>query len=317
MALFYRMIRGRPGLSVLGLCVSAASIALTLWWNTQLSDIINCTAAGSAIPTGRLVMAVGTMLLCGLIAYGLAMASALLCETLTHDLRMGFATYLSALELPELERTNTGDQISKLQNEIGEVSAFLRGNLFSFVDDLVRFVGTFSWMLWMNPKLALISFGPVAVLLWYTAVSSRVIGEAAQESQRQKAQMNIFADTLLSVFPVMRLFEAAAMVRLRYDTALERWQAAVVREEKRRAALMSLSAMMSCIPMLLLFWVGGHQVIASETTIGLLYAFVNLSGNVSGVMMNLPGRIGQFRRFSVNMQRLVPSILLRDERSRP
>ena len=317
MALLVRMIRARPGLSAMGLCASMASIGLSLWWNVQLTSIINFTAAGMAIPGWRLLLAVGTMLLGALVAYGLAMASALLCETLTHDLRMGFATHLNALELPALEQTNVGEQVSKLQNEIGEVSGFLRNNLFSFLDDLIKFAGTFSWMLWMNPKLALISFGPVVVLLWYTTISSRVIGQAAQESQTQRARMNIFADALLSVFPVMRLFDAAAMVRSEYDGALDRWQAAVVREEKRRAALMSLSAMMSCIPLLLLFWVGGHQIIAAQTTIGLLYAFVNLSGNVSGVMMNLPGRIGQFRRFSVNMRRLEPSVLLRERRSRP
>jgi ABC-type bacteriocin/lantibiotic exporter with double-glycine peptidase domain len=100
------------------------------------------------------------------------------------------------------------------------------------------------------------------------------------------------------------------MVRAEYDAALQGWQEASVREEHRRARLMSLSAMLSSLPLLLLFLVGGTQIFAGETTIGILYVFVNLSGNVSGVMMNLPGRIAQFRRFSVNIQRLAPTVCI-------
>ncbi len=44
-------------------------------------------------------------------------------------------------------------------------------------------------------------------------------------------------------------------------------------------------------------------------TVGTLYIFLNLSGNVSGVMMNMPGYITAFRQFSSNMNRLSPQVL--------
>ncbi len=60
--------------------------------------------------------------------------------------------------------------------------------------------------------------------------------------------------------------------------------------------------------LLLLFLIGGTQVIQGTATIGTLYAFINLSGNVSGVMMNMPGRIAVFRRFTANMNRIEPYV---------
>ncbi len=51
------------------------------------------------------------------------------------------------------------------------------------------------------------------------------------------------------------------------------------------------------------------MIISGRMTVGVLYIFVNLSGNVSGVMMNLPDYAGTFRRFTANMQRLAPNIL--------
>lgn len=74
-------------------------------------------------------------------------------------------------------------------------------------------------------------------------------------------KMNGFADTLITVFPVIRLFDAEALILSKYNTTLEEWERASLLEKRRRAKLMSLSALLSCIPLLLLFLVGGIQII--------------------------------------------------------
>lgn len=71
-----------------------------------------------------------------------------------------------------------------------------------------------------------------------------------------------------------------------------------------------INRLFSYIPLLILLLIGGNQIIQGTTTIGTLYIFINLSGNVSGVMMNMPNRIAGFRRFVANMQRLEPSVLI-------
>jgi hypothetical protein len=47
-----------------------------------------------------------------------------------------------------------------------------------------------------------------------------------------------------------------------------------------------------------------------DLTIGTLYVFLNLSGSLSGVMMNMPGYIAAFRQFSANVRRLSPHVIL-------
>jgi|GEM_PF-3927362 len=60
------------------------------------------------------------------------------------------------------------------------------------------------------------------------------------------------------------------------------------------------------------FFGGRYTNHSRFTTIGTLYVFINLSGNVSGVMMNMPGRIAVFRRFLANMKRIEPFINIKD-----
>lgn len=308
MSLLKKLFMKRVGLVTLTAGISIVSIIVSLSWNTQLSAVINLISTNGVVPIRAILPAAITIMLSMGMTYSSNMCSGWTCETLAHDLRMGYAEHLTAMSITEIENLNAGEQLSRLQNEIGEISGFLRGNLFAIVDDLVKFIGTFSWMLWINPKLTLLANVPTVIIIGYTVFSSRVIGKASLKSQQANAQMNGFADMLITLFPVVKLFQANLLIQDKYNMALERWENASISEERKRAGLMSLSALLSCTPLLLQFLIGGNQIIQGYTTIGTLYAFINLSGNVSGVMMNMPGRIAMFRRFSANMKRIEPFV---------
>ncbi|WP_161496629.1 ABC transporter transmembrane domain-containing protein [Clostridium thermosuccinogenes] len=303
-----KLLYKRIGLITPTIIISIFAILASLWWNAQLSTIINTINAHNFVSIRTIIIAAIAIFINMGLAYSLNMCSGWTCETLAHDLRMGYAKYFTALSLAEIENLNAGEQLSRLQNEIGDVSGFLGANLFTIVNDLIKFIGTFSWMLWLNPKLTLLANIPTAIIMWYTVYSSKVIGKATYRSQQANAQMNNFADTLITIFPVLRLFDANLLLQEKYNTALEQWESASISQESKRAKLMSLSALLSCIPLLLLFLIGGTQIIRGTTTIGTLYIFINLSGNVSGVMMNMPGRIAMFRGFSANMKRIEPFV---------
>ena len=306
MALLIKLMHKRFIPVIMSISASILALFVSLWWNRQLSGIVYKINSGIDIPAASLAAAVVAMLLSVVSSYAMSLCSAWACEYMAHDLRMGFARYFTTLSLAEIEKVNVGEQMSKLQNEISEVAGFLNANMFTFISDLIRFTGTFAWLLWLNPKLTLIAFIPTVFQMWYTVYTSRAISEAAQQSQHANGRLNGFAESLVAVFPVMKMFDAVQLVRSKYDAVLEEWERAAVRQERRRAALMSPSGLMSCIPLLLLLAVGGMQVVSGELSTGGLFVFINLSGNVSGVMMNMPGRIASFRRFAVNMERIEP-----------
>jgi len=315
MGLMKKLISGRMCLTALTFIVSAFSVALTLWWNRLVSQIIDVMGKGLSIPLNLLSMAAAAVVVCSLSAYIMNLLSAWTVETLAHDLRMGYTRHIASLSFAEIENMNVGEQLSRLQNEINDVSAYLRTQLTPIVEDVIKFIATFSFMLWLNPKLTIIANAPSFLILAYTVLSSRVIGHAAMETQKANASMNGFADTLTTLFPVMKLFEATSLVGQGYNAALEVWEGAAVREERRRSLLMSLSGLMSVIPLLLLFLEGGRQVMDGVTAIGTLYIFINLSGNVSGVLMNLPGRIAMYRRFSANASLLEGFVRVKKRRA--
>jgi ABC-type multidrug transport system fused ATPase/permease subunit len=254
--------------------------------------------------------ALAILLILGASNYAKGCLAGYTCEGMTHDLRMGYARHFTALSIVEIEKLGAGEQLSRLQNEMAGVSGYLVNNLFQLFDDVLRFVTTFIWLLTLSPTLTVAANLPAFIVLWYVFWSSKMIGIATDRSQQAKEQMNGYADMLLTLFPIIRLYDAARMTIDGYTDAVKTWENYTVKSERTRARLMSLSAVLSQLPLLLLFLVGGQMTINGVLSVGTLYIFLNLSGNVSGVLMNMPGHMAAFRQFSANMKRLSPYIFV-------
>ncbi len=308
MNLLIRMLHKRLFLVSITIVFTILSVVISLLWNFELSKIINIVSAGNILQLDIVIKAFTIIVIMALISYISSYISSLTCEYISHDLRMGYARYFSNLSVFEIEQLNTGAELSKLQNEIADVSTYIDGNLFQLFGDFIRFILTFVWLLIINPKLTLLVNLPVFMILIYIFYSSRAISNTTKSSQQAKTQMNKYSDTLLSIFPIMRLYDATPMVISGFCIELDKWKLKTIHAERIRARLMSLSGLLSTIPLILLFFVGGNMTINGIITIGTLYIFLNLSGNISGVMMNMPGYISSFRQFSANMRLLEPKI---------
>jgi ABC-type multidrug transport system fused ATPase/permease subunit len=310
MALLTQMIHKRIGLVIAAVGTRIILILVSLWWNAQLSSIIDDINTNVSIRPYTISTAAMTILLSMLATYIGGICLAWTSETMAHDLRMGYANHFVNLHIIETDNLNAGEQTSKLQNEIDEAVNYIRGPVFTITDDIIRFAGTFIWLMYLNPELTLLSNIPLVFLMWYTAYSSKIIEKTALHSQQANTKLNGFTDTLISVFPIMRLFNASGLIQHKYNAALDLWEHASTKEGRKKAGLMSLSGFLSLIMLMLLFFMGGTQIYQGTLTLGCLYVFVNLSGNISGVMINMPGTIAGFRRFAVNMHRLRPTVKL-------
>lgn len=287
------------------LMVSIVSISISLYWNYELSQLINQVQVGLLITRTQILVVFLLMIISALSQGSFTYLSGYTSEYLSHDLRMYLAHRLLKKDYYEVEQLNTGEQLSKLQNEVAEVSQYLTGSLFMLINDGIRFTFTFIWLLTMNSKLTILANLPVIIIFIYVIYSSKVIEGLSKESQSKQQQMNGFTDTLLTLFPIIRIYEASELIQNRYDNKVEEWKTITIREEMTKARLMSLSAVLSCIPLLLLLLIGGTLAIRRDISIGLVYIFINLSGNVSGVMMNMPGHIAKLRRFIGNLERII------------
>lgn len=292
---------------LLTLIIDIAFLAVVFFWNQYLSALIDFVLGGNSI-TSLMIIRFILILAIYILANALtSFMSSFTCEQINFFLRENYIRNVAENDYDYFRHVSGGKETSVLLNELSSVCSFISGNLFFIIDSAIKFTGTFGWFLILNPKLAILSNLPVAGILIYVSFTSKILKKYTIRANEEKSKLNSITESLMSLFSIIRLYDAGKMIFENYGQSVNAWEKSVTIMEKRKALLMSISAIISSIPLMLTILIGGRQIILEKMTIGQLYIFINLSGNVSGILMNMPSFIMQFRVFAGNIQKITSS----------
>ena len=284
-------------------------LAIVLVWNRQLAVLIDLVTSGQAVTKSIILNLVVILAAYILMSGATTFVSGVTCTGINYSLRQNYIQKISNQNLPT-QKLNGGKEASVLLNELTAVSNFISENLFFMFDSLIKFIGSFGWLIYLNPFLAITSNLPVFFIIIYISFSSKILQKYTLKTNEENSKINSVTDSLMNLFPVIRLYQAQKMILKNYSTLLTEWEKLNVSMEKKKALLMSISAVITNIPLLLIILIGGKLVIMGKLTLGELYVFISLSGNVSGILMNMPSFIMQFRIFGANLKKLNAPVIV-------
>lgn len=315
MKILKQLIQLHKILFIMAVFFTFLSVILNLCWNkflAQLLDILENTNVFYLESETGIFFAAGILIVLMHAAseYLSSYLSAYTCEIFAHELRLGYAGYFLQSDIQTLSKLNAGEEQSAMQNELKDISDYLSENLFSLMKQLGTFAVTVVFLLCQNFKLAMLSIVPVIPLMLYCSFSSRIIKNYTQQCQNSRKKMNGLADVILEMFPVIQIYDAYKLIKTAVEENLSEWGDLNIKKERISARLMSLSGVLSFVPLLLLLGFGGFMVINGEISMGIFYIFINLSGNVSGFLQNMPGIYAAFRRFGASVDRLEGKICI-------
>lgn len=305
-----KLIRKHRALFGAAVFFTVLSVALNLVWNRLLAELID--RFGSLLtdrqpqrfPGALMGKAVFIVCVLAAVEYAAAALASFTCENFAHDMRMGYSRFYLQSDVRTLAGLRVGEEQSAMQNELGEISAYLNGQLFPLVKQFFSFLITTGFLLKINCRLTALVMLPVVPLILYCAVSSRVIKELTEQCQGAKRKINGLADMAVRLLPAVRIYEAEELLWGAMEERLLSWRDSSVRRERVSARLMSLSGALSLVPLLLLLGLGGSMAVKGTISMGIFYIFINLSGDVSGFLQNMPGNYAGFRRFLASVGRV-------------
>ncbi len=299
------------------------SVFVDLYWNSFVADIIDCLTNTCSLDfNGTETSMSGIWMMAVLIIFFNTACECLssclasyTCELFAHEMRMGYGRFYLQGDIKILSGMNAGEEQSAMQNELREISAYLNDNLFALVRQFVTFAATVVFLLCQNCKLTIFSVFLVVPLMMYCFFSGKIIKTYTEQCQIKKMQINGLTDTLIELFPVIWIYDAGKLIYTAIKERLFQWQNAGIQKEKTAAGLMSLSGVFSFLPLLLLLGFGGFMVIKGEISMGIFYIFINLSGNVSGFLQNMPNIYAGFGRFKASIHRLEKKLVLEEAKT--
>jgi ATP-binding cassette subfamily B protein len=192
-----------------------------------------------------------------------------------HNLRLTLFSHLLSLPLAYYQHNPVGRLTTRVTNDIENLNEMVKSLLASLLKDVFLALGILGILLYLNFRLALVTFLVIPIIFISARLFSRLAREAFRDLRHRVAQLNVFIQESLSG---MALIQVLAREKKRYDDFIKVNHLAFLaglKQVRVFALFMPLMELLSAGAVALLIWYGGGQVIQGSLSLGSLVAFLS------------------------------------------
>jgi ABC-type multidrug transport system fused ATPase/permease subunit len=183
--------------------------------------------------------------------------------------------HLQRLHLGYHDTHIIGVTISRIFSDVGVINELLSQGLITLAGDIIMLVGIVTVMVSMSPRLALLSFSVMPLMVVATMVFTKHAKAAFRETRMTVADV---VGDLAEDLAGMRVIQAFAQE----DTTQERFEAVNLANRDAHVRAMSLSFIfmptvqfLGILSTAVVLWFGGRSVAQGDLTLGVVVAFLS------------------------------------------
>jgi HlyB family type I secretion system ABC transporter len=248
---------------------------------------------------GLLIMA-GFQIAMGTLRQYLIYSTALRIDT---AMVIGFIRHAFSLPLSYFDTRQVGDITSRMQ-ENRKIRSFITSETIGLILDImsvfvyVTLMFVYSWKL---AALVMISIPPFLIL---NLLATPFLKKISRESFNASTEENSYLIEALNGIRTVKSMAVERTVRWRWEELLNLEVKQQYRSKMFNIKLQATSSILDSVSNVALLWLGASLVIGGEFSIGQLFAFNMLSGNVIGPFKRLAGIWNQFQEVMIAIERI-------------
>jgi len=181
---------------------------------------------------------------------------------------------MERLPVAFFDRTPTGRMMTRLTSDVEALQELLSSGLVSTIGDAAVLAGTAAILLWMDLRLALVTFAALPVLVLFVELLKKRIRDANREMRRKLARLSSFLHEHVAGASVVKAFVQETKSERRFDVLNGEYAAESVRLTNYYSLYFPGVEMFASFAVALLLWRGGVSAISGAITFGTLVAFL-------------------------------------------
>jgi ATP-binding cassette subfamily B multidrug efflux pump len=196
-------------------------------------------------------------------------------QSVMHIIRQRVFTHTLELDLPYFNAHPTGRLVTRLTNDIANMTEMFTSVMVTVFNDLLRIAGILVMLFLMNVKLALLMsiFVPLSTLV--TILFARLAREQFRAIRSQLAKLNSFLQEAISGISILQLFGREQRSRTVFKDMSGEYMQRNMAQIRLFGVFMPLTDFMGSAATALILWYGGGEIIRKELTLGELVAFIS------------------------------------------
>lgn len=270
---YVRPYRWQAVLAV-GLLLIAALMELVGPWLTMLT-------LDRAIPQGdgRLlailaVVFVGSLVLGFVLEYAQTVLTTWLGQRVMYDLREEIFAHLQRLDAPFFDRNSVGRLMTRVTNDVEALNELFRSGVVSIFGDLFTLILIMGALIYMDWRLALVTFSVLPLVVLTAFVFRARIRHAYRDIRIRLARINAFLQERITGMSVVQLFGREQQTAERFGHINSDYLEAHLRSITYYALFFPVIEVLTSIALALIIAYGGAQILAGTLTVGVIAAFL-------------------------------------------
>jgi ATP-binding cassette subfamily B protein len=195
-------------------------------------------------------------------------------QQLLFHLRNRLFEKLQQLPLSFFQVNQSGDLISRLNNDTDKINQFFSQALMQFVGSLISMVGSACFLLALDPRLGLVALTPALFLLILTRLLAPFTRARSAESLKSLGNLSAESSDSLENFKVVVAFDRRDYFRQRFEKANQVNYRSALRAGIANQLFIPTYALCSNLAQLVVLLYGLEQVVRGELTVGLLIGYL-------------------------------------------
>ncbi len=219
----------------------------------------------------------------GLAMFASAFAMADVGNHLVMDLRRAMFDRLLAQPTSYYDETNKGRLVATAAYNVTQLTDAATTVLSALVRDVLSVIGLLAWLLYLNWKLALVTFAIAPPALWVFRYASRRLRYTSREIQKNLGDITHVLDEAIAGHKVVKIFDGQAYERARFLGVIQRARRFAQKQAAASQAHGPVTQLLAALALAVIVYIATRQAAADQTTVGSFVSFM-----VAMLMLSAP-----------------------------
>jgi ATP-binding cassette subfamily B multidrug efflux pump len=199
-------------------------------------------------------------------------------QRIMYDMRMQVYSRLQQLDVAFYDRNPVGRMMTRVTTDVDVINDLFTSGVVAAFGDLFMLVGILVTLLWMDWRLAIVTFSVLPLILVLAQWFRRHVRESYRKVRLRIARINAFLNEHINGMATVQLFRREERNFARFDAVNAEHRDANVEQIFFYAVFLPAVEFVAAIATALILWFGGGFVLSGSLSLGSLVAFVLYAG---------------------------------------
>jgi ATP-binding cassette subfamily B protein len=199
-------------------------------------------------------------------------------QRIMFDMRMQIYSHLQRLDVSFYDRNPVGRLMTRVTTDVDVINDLFTSGVVAAFGDLFMLIGIMITLLWMDWRLALVTFSVLPLIVVLAQWFRGNVRESYRKVRLRIARINAFLNEHINGMATLQLFRREQADYDRFEGINREHRDAHVEQIFFYAVFLPAVEFVAAIAAALILWFGGALVLNSTLTLGSLVAFILYAG---------------------------------------